>query len=90
MAENPRSIAIVTATNSLQLHIKATDFREERLVDVGVALSRIEAQKLAHALLQYSGAVPMTKGASSRRTVVTGVFRPDFAESTVVRLGTGS
>lgn len=87
MSENPKSIAIITVTSGMQLHIAATDFSKKEVVDMGVALSRIEAQKLAYALLQYAGVAPIDKNLDKKKTVVCGTFRPDFKPQSVAYYG---
>lgn len=82
--DDDKSIALVSVTSGRQLHISAMNWREKKAIEMGVSLSRIEAQKLAHALLEYAGAMPMRKSTDARKTVVTGTYRPDFREAAVV------
>lgn len=84
MTKSEASTAFVTVTNALQLQLSALDRRKRCMVEANATLSRIDAQRLAHALLEFAGALSKRKSAGARKLTVPGVFRPDAGEDTVV------
>ena len=81
-----KSVALIELTSGLQLTMTAVaKDGTGAVLEMNASLSRIEAQHLADALLEYSGVRPKAYSRGCK-TTFTGTYSPDFKEHHVVRL----
>jgi hypothetical protein len=78
------SLALIVVTNAMQMRISCVTKAGDS-VDVGLALTRIEAQKLANALLDYAVPEYANRRKESKCTFMA-TYDPHFKESHLVRL----
>lgn len=72
----------VVVTNGMQLELSVLT-KEGELSSIAMSLSRINAQRLAHALLEYSGATPR-KSTTEKEIHLMGTYQETFKKQYVV------
>jgi hypothetical protein len=79
-----RKLALIDVTSAMQLRMRVVT-KDGQCIELGVTLGRVEAQHLADALLEYSGARVKSYARGNTSTFI-GTYQPDFKEKAVVHL----